>query len=70
MREDELDRCVSAFKLRAARERIREREGRCEVRRASGHTDGWFAAYSGRTGTSMGAKMFRPVRGLGARELQ
>ena len=36
MREDELDRCVMAFKLRAARERIRAREGRGEGRKAFG----------------------------------
>ena len=30
MREDEFDRCVTDLGLRAARERIREREERCE----------------------------------------
>jgi len=30
VREDEFDRCVTDLKLRAARERIREREEGCE----------------------------------------
>lgn len=38
MREDELDRCVTVLKLRATRERIREREMRCEDRKAFGGT--------------------------------
>ena len=33
MREDEFDRCVTDLKLRAARERIRERDERCDARR-------------------------------------
>jgi hypothetical protein len=36
MREDEFDRCVTVFKLRTARERIRAREERCEGRKAFG----------------------------------
>ena len=38
MREDEFDRCVTVLKLRATRERIREREMRCEGRKAFGGT--------------------------------
>ena len=33
-REDEFDRCVTALGLRSARERIREREERCEGQKA------------------------------------
>jgi hypothetical protein len=40
MREDEFDRCVTVFKLRDARERIRAREGRLEGRKAFGDTPG------------------------------
>lgn len=34
VQEDELDHCVTVFKLHAAQERIRAREGRGEVRKA------------------------------------
>lgn len=36
VREGDFDRCVTELKLRDARERIRERKERCEVRRALG----------------------------------
>ncbi len=50
MREDELDRSVTVFKLRAARERIRAREGRCETRKAFGDTPAEKKAPRGLTG--------------------
>jgi hypothetical protein len=57
MREDEFDRCVTIFKLRAARERIRAREG--AVR-----------ACSGRIEATKRVETFRSAKDSSAREVR
>ena len=70
MREDELDRCVTVFKLRAVRERIRAREGCGEGRKEFGGTGILLAARMGRIEAVKRTETFRSEKDLSAWEIQ